>query len=597
MAGDERLLEYYERELSYLRSAGDAFARAYPKVARRLELSGDESPDPHVERLLEGFAFLAARIHQNIDDSTSDVANNLLEQLYPHALRPVPSATIACFTADPAKVSLAAGHTVARGTALFAHASEGESVYFRTCYPVALWPIGVAAIDVNEETSADNVVRSRLRLTLRYPKDFGAAGERPATLRFYVKGGSHSGAELFDLLLAHTAEVQWRAGALRARKLNAMPRLVGLTADQALLPERADTHAAYRLLLEQFAFPAKFHFFDIDCDGIDFAGTQGELLFVLERKPPANLHIENDAIQLGCTPVVNLFRRTAEPLRITGRQAQYKLVADHHRYRSTEIYSVERVMCPAAGQLGVDIPTYFSARAGANGSDLSGPRWFARRVNSMSAGAPGSDIELTLVDPDFDPAEVAAPRTLTAQVLCTNRQLARELDVNAELAIEDAGPIAAIRALHKPSAQVQPSLDGAARWKLVAQLSLNQWSLAEGSEALASLQQLLSLNNLTHELAAENQIRSITSMTCVRKVLFVGSGDDGWCGYRQGYRVSLTLSKQAARGSSQMAFLAVLHRFLALFAGINTFVELAVVDELGKDVRVLAALPAKHLCL
>jgi type VI secretion system protein ImpG len=600
----ERLLDYYERELAYLRSAGQAFARRHPKVAERLELSADESPDPHVERLIESFAFLAARIHQNIDDSTSDVANNLLEQLYPHAVRPLPSATIARFDAGRAKINLAAGYTVARGTPLFTHSSEGDTIYFKTSLPVELWPLKVLSADLQTQDLAPLTglaeARSVLRLRIAYPAGFGANGAKPGKLRFYIQGGSDSAAQLCDLLLGRTRLVEWHAGERAPQRLAGLPGLVGLEPDEALLPERADTHAALRLLLEYFAFPAKFQFFELDCSALDFPtaatapaqGTdaEGELRFIFDRKPAGQVLLDAESIQLGCTPVVNLFERTAEPLRITGRQASYTLVADHHRLRATEIYSIERVLCPGMGLPHDELPGYFSSGY----KSAAGASWYARRVSGKGEA---NDMQLTLVDPDFAPARQAATRTLTAKVLCTNAQLARQLGASAELSIEDAGPIATIVVLHKPTEQIQPSLDGAARWKLVSLLSLNQFSLVDGPQARTRLQQLLLLNNLTGALAADSQVRGLTALSCRRVTRYMDAALDPWHGYRQGYSVRIQLDADHFRGSSQMLFCAVLHRFLALFASINTFVELVLEDELGKTLQTWQPLPSKHLSL
>ena len=75
------LLLYYERELTFLRQMGAEFAAKYPKVASRLVLEPDKCEDPHVERLLEAFAFLAARVHLKIDDEFPEITEALLNIL------------------------------------------------------------------------------------------------------------------------------------------------------------------------------------------------------------------------------------------------------------------------------------------------------------------------------------------------------------------------------------------------------------------------------------------------------------------------------------------------------------------------------------
>lgn len=601
----DRLRDDYERELRYLRNAGAEFAAANPGLASRLELSAEQSPDPHVERLLEGFAFLAARLHRNIDNSVSDLAGSLLEQLYPHATRPVPSATIASFEPDVGKVELAAGFPIPGGTALFGNAPDGASVHFRTTQALTLWPLSVVDVDLVTEglkELADHPdQRSVLSVRLEAPETFDLGAASLGALRFYVKGSSANAARLCDLLYGHTVQVRWRgAGQPPTTLANALPRFTGLDDSDALLPASDDTHPALRLLVEYFAFPLKFQFFDLDCSGLGTGDMQAakpgkriyELLFVLDIAPGAQMELEPDSLQLGCTPAVNLFARTSEPVRVNGTQSQYKLVADSHRERSTEIYSIEQLSSSAPGEKSVPLPRYFDYHG--SGKQAARVFWHARRGAAFKSGLRGSDMLLTFVDPEFDPS-TPATRTLLAKLLCTNRGLAETLPAGSELHGEDIGAIGKIRVLHKPSMQSQAAPDGAARWKLVSQLSLNHLSLVDGAKALDSLKELLSLNNLTGSVAAANQIGAIDSLACKRVMRYVG--DDPWQGYRYGYELTLRLAERGTRGSSALLFGAVLHRFLGMFAGINTFVELRMEHHNGRELHRWTPQPGRQVVL
>ncbi|GGC13450.1 type VI secretion system baseplate subunit TssF [Pseudoduganella buxea] len=581
MTPQEMLRDDYERELRYLREAGAAFARKHPAIAARLELSADESPDPHVERLLEGFAFLAARLQRRIDESVSEVAANLLEQLHPHAVRPLPSASIARFDVEQAKVDLAGGYRVERGTQLYAATAEGETVYLRTCYPVTLWPLSVARVDLLTERldalSDHPAMRGVLAVRLAYPADFDPAGVDLGPLRFHVSGNSPAAASLCDLLYGHVLEVRWRGPDRRSHPLpGALPRFVGLADDEALLPERPDTHSGLRLLLEYFAMPHKFQFFEQACAGLGggAAWEPGqprwcELLFVLDERPAAALDLAPDLLQLGCTPVINLFARTSEPVRITGTRTEYKLVADVYRERATEIYSIEEVTSLVPAEQARTVPPCF----GWHGTGVQAGRvfWHARRGPPFKPAARGSDMLLTFVSPHFDPT-VPAERTLVARLLCTNRGMAESLSPGTPLHLEDMGPVAAVRLLHRPTPQSDSAPTGAARWKLVSQLSLNQLSLAEGPQALDALKELLALNNLTGSVVADGQIAALAGLRCRRVTRHVG--DDPWLGYRHGYALALRLAPGGMHGSSELLFGALLQHFLTVFAGINTFVEL-----------------------
>ena len=603
MNAAEREREDYERELRYLRNAGAEFARANPAVAARIELSADGSADPHVERLIESFAFLAARLHRKIDDSVSELAANLLEQLCPHATRPLPSATVVRFAGAGGKADLSSGYHIAGGAALYGLLPNGDSVYFRTCCPVTLWPLSLVCpprleTEKLERYSGHPAKRSVLALTLRAAADHpgflpGAAGL--GTLRCYVKGAGEHAARLCDLLYGHTLEVRWRPPGWGERPgillAGVLPRFAGLEPEDALLPERGDTHPGLRLLLEYFAFPLKFQFFDLELSTLgreparESAAGWGTLEFVFGARPGAALELEPDAIELGCAPAVNLFPRTSEPLRITGMRADYKLIADSHRERSTEIYSIEEVASSAPGQRAVPVAPYYGFH-GLPGA-TSQVYWHARRGPAFKAGLAGSDMMLTFVDPAFDPATPEA-RTLAARLLCTSRGAAAGLHGGAVLHMEDAGDALAIHALHKPTAQSMAAPDGAQRWKLVSQLSLNHLSLVDGPDALASLKELLALNNLGGNPRADSQVGALQALHCRAVTRYID--DDPWQGYRRGYALTLQVGAGGMRGSSVLLFGAVLQRFLGSYAGINTFVELRLVQDDGRE---LFAWPAR----
>src|SRR2546427_10833989 len=131
-AMDERLLDHYNNELRHLREMAGEFAREFPKIAGRLALDKDAKeicPDPYVERLLEGFAFLAARVHLKLDAEFPRFTQGLLETVYPDYLCPVPSMAIVKFEAEEQEAALAAGFVLKRGTLLRSQLGKGD----RTC--------------------------------------------------------------------------------------------------------------------------------------------------------------------------------------------------------------------------------------------------------------------------------------------------------------------------------------------------------------------------------------------------------------------------------------------------------------------------------
>ncbi|HHR0204837.1 TPA: type VI secretion system baseplate subunit TssF, partial [Pseudomonas aeruginosa] len=209
---DADLLDYYQRELTWLRHAGGAFAERYPKVARRLQLAPGECPDPHVERLLEGFSLLTARLQRRLDDDYAEFSDALLEQLYPLALRPLPSCAIVQFEPDPTQGNLAEGYRLPRDTALFVTTRGGDSVHFRSSAEATLWPLAIdeATLLGGEEAQALTGVgaaRSALRLSLRCLGEYRWEELSIERLRIHLAASPMGCAILYDLLAAHTVQV------------------------------------------------------------------------------------------------------------------------------------------------------------------------------------------------------------------------------------------------------------------------------------------------------------------------------------------------------------------------------------------------------
>lgn len=580
---DAQLLDYYQRELTWLRHAGSQFAERYPKVARRLELSPGECPDPHVERLLEGFALLAARLQRRLDDDYAEFSDALLEQLYPLAMRPLPSCAIVQFEPDPSKGNLDAGYPLPRDTPLFVTTDKGQSIHFRTTAAVQLWPIEVTEallLGSDEAQALTGVAQSRsaLRLSLRCLGESQWANLGIEQLRIHLAASPVINACLYDLLGAHAVQVLAGSPGSVPLALKGLPQIVGFSDDEALLPDEDGVHPGMRLLAEYFAFPDKFHFFDLPMRGVSSDSQTLYLYIVFDRAPGNRLHLQASDITLGCAPVINLFPRTSEPLRPDGTRSEYRLIADSHRENSVEIHSIRGMR--ASSSAGVQrLPAYYGSQH--SGGDQQ-RYWHARRVSGMTPNRLGSDLLVSVVDTRFEPQTDLPDYSLTAELLCTNRHLAQSLPAGTPLGFERPGPVAWARLRNPPSAQSLPRLDGDSRWRLVSQLTLNHLSLVEGPQALDALKEILQLHNLRDEASALRQIDGLLSLSCERVIGHVGA--DAWRGWRNGLEVQLQLDPQHFVGSSAVLFSAVLAQFFSLYATANRFVR-TVLMQSDKEVK------------
>jgi type VI secretion system protein ImpG len=577
------VLSYYQRELLYLRNQGNAFAQLYPKIAARLELDGEGSADPHVQRLIESFAFLTARLQRSLDNEFPELPAAMLDVLYPQLVNPVPSMAIARFDVDAAQARAVAGFTLPAHTQVFGSAIEarGERLTcrFRTAYPVDLWPIRVARaafLSPAEFRFLDDLpgVASVLCLRLECLGRQGFADVTPQRLRFHIAGGPTVSGRLYELVFNNTVRVATLpegADAPNAMLPADAVRPVGFGKDEGVLPYPPSAHLGYRLIQEYFSFPEKFLFFDLEPLPSLGSGRAADLLFLLNAVPARHLDIGAESFALGCTPIVNLFTKTAEPITLDQTRVEYPLVPDNRFERSTEIHSILRV---AATSPYVDDSSDFQPYYSYNHHSIRTSQrafWITRRQPAMRADLPGSEILISFVDLNLQPARPPA-QTIFVQTLATNRGLAEQMPARTPLEIEVDAPVSRILCLAQPTRQLSPPMRGQTLWRLVSHLSLNHLSLGGGEESLAALREILRLYSQAGDDSIEKQIvgiHALSSRPVVRRI-----GSEAWRGFCRGVEVTLEFDETLYAGANAFLLSAVLSRFLALHAATDSFTEL-----------------------
>ncbi len=575
---NDDFLRYYKSELIYLRKMGRLFSERYPKLASRLELSPHECADPHVERLIESFAIISARIQRRLDSEFPEITASLLGVLYPHLVNPVPPMAIAHFEADPAQRKLTSGYTISKNTPLFAQTTEGLTCRFRTGYPVTLWPLEVAGASFEPKAQFDFLdAAPRVAAVLRVR--LAATGVSLAELdfhrlRFYLNGSSSLVSTLYELLFAHTVGVVILAGDGVPHSLPGDSILpVGFRPEEEVLPYPAHAHPAYRLLQEYFVFPEKFHFFDLDRLEFHSAGKLLDILILLNQSPQERLCVDRHTFCLGCVPVINLFSKTTEPIRLDHRQMEYRLVPDMRRERTMEIHSIVSVTASSNPQeQSVSFEPFYSFHHRQDGKEQKA-FWHARRAPTGHIDRPGTEIFLSFVDLDFRPSS-PPNQTVFAHTLCTNRELAVQLPAGALFQLEDAAPIAHTHCFGKPTPPAYPLMGGATLWALISNLSLNHLSLSGGKESLLALKEILRLYGLSNRPSTWQQIEGIREMTCRNVVRRVGK--DAWRGFCRGTEVTLVFDEEMYEGNGVFLLASVLNHFFSLYASLNSFTQLVI---------------------
>ncbi len=587
----EELLDYYERELAYVRQLGGKFAEKYPRVASRLLLEPDRCDDPHVERLLESFAFMAARVHLRIDDDFPEVTAGLLGIVAPHYLRPIPSMTIVECQVDPDQGKQTAGQKIPAGTSLATRRLvDGQPCRFRTAYPVELWPFAVSECEWRQPERLSDPVRvpgaaGVLRLQLQCSRDVLFSQLNPPKLAFHLAGESNVVYTLYELLCRNCIAILVRNPQQRGGKVVSIPvsrlRPIGFDEDEALLPYPRRSFDGYRLLQEYFTFSEKFLFFELaGLDAIAQAacGPQAEILFCFsrfersERSQDLETGVSARTLRLGCTPVVNLYSQVAEPILISHTRHEYPVIPNSRRQDKMEIHSIDEVTAARTStreSIPVD-PLYayrYQARSAANRV-----YWHAlRRRNEVGEREP-STMHLSLVDIDGSMTEPNA-QVLTVRCSCSDFDLPSRLPFGLEegdFAAEEFPVVRQITALRRPTPSYDPPLAKGQLWRLVSQLSLNYLSLAE--EGMTALQEILRLHNFTDSSYLENQIGGIVRLGSRPHFAIMQSAYGNLPA--RGTRVELELDERQFVGGGVYLFANVLDRFLGSYTSINSFCQL-----------------------
>src|SRR5581483_6332988 len=411
------LLLYYDRELTYLRQMGQLFAAKYPKIASRLVLEADKCDDPHVERLIEAFAFLAARVHLKIDDEFPEITEALLSIVYPHLIRPIPSMSIVEFSLDLEQGKLSTGFDIPRDSVLYSKPVDGVPCKFRTCYDTTLWPLGVAHAEWQSPDRLPPAVKAgsaagAVRLELRCGQDVEFPKLGMDRLRFFLSGESGFVHTLYELLCCNLMRIVVRdpTPGSRVKPVTLAPsclRPVGFEADEGMVPYSPRSFIGYRLLQEFFSFPEKFFF--IELTGLEEVWAAGfkanaELIFLFSRFEREGRHEALEAgvsvrtFRIGCTPVVNLFAQTAEPILLDQQKYEYPIVPDVRRPNAMEIFSVDEVASIShQKQEIVKFQPFYSFRHAAV-AEKQETFWLANRRASGRPNDDGTDVYLSLVD-------------------------------------------------------------------------------------------------------------------------------------------------------------------------------------------------------
>jgi len=508
----ESLLPYYNRELAAIRKLAGEFADAYPKVAGRLRITRDAVDDPYVDRLLEGVAFLAARVQQRLDDELPEFSETLLEMLSPHLLAPVPSMTTIRLATPPDATGAV---RVPRGLMLETEPVRGEPIRFATAHEVTLWPVAVETFRLSGQpiaAPANNRVQGAaacLRIGLRVTTpDLTFDKMGLDRLRLHFRGVGALPAQLLELLCTSTLGIAVADGPGDARPTLLGPECLapgGFSPQESALPWPNRAFAGYRMLTEWFAFPEKFLY--VDLSGLEartLVHANGRLdifIYLSRAMPELERALSPENVALGCTPAINLFPHRCEPISLDGTQSEWMVVPDARRPAALEVYAIEQVR-------------------------ESRPDGQRRPVLPFGAGQP-------------------------------------------RLRVSQGGMQLAVDCLSPPTPTLRPGLNDRGAWRLISHLALNHLSVTGGEAGAAALREILRLHDLRDTAETRAALGALVSVDAKPGVARLPGGRVG--AFARGLDVTLTFDAQTWQAAGLYPLAQVLERFLALQVSVNAF--------------------------
>lgn len=600
---DTRLLRHYENELLYMRDMGAEFAEAFPKIASRLGMEGVEVLDPYVERLLQGVAFLSARVQLELELQYPQITSHLLEIVYPHYLSPTPSMMIAAFGADVTNTALKDGYRLQRHTPLRSRPLEGETTpcEFRTAADVTLWPIEITEaeyIDGRGELVAAGVTggrdaRAALRLRLNRVDGESMSDLPMDNLVLHLSAAAGNAWALLELMCTQTTGLTGRSTDRRADWAVPLAKGAvvqrGFDPDEALLPCPRRTFDGYRLLQEYFAMPERFLFLELQGLRPALEKAQGSdvdiyILFGEGRRDLAPMIVPS-AFVLNAVPAINLFPKRCDRVHLSTRDTEHHVVPSRTAALDYEIHTLTSVTGISTGNVDdVQFRPFYSSNDFTAAGD-NHPAYYTvsrkmrqrsekERLRGVRTNYLGSETYLTLIDRAQSPYSANLDQ-IAVEALCSNRDLPLLLATGGDdvFHLPEGGPVNSVRLPVTPTRPTPTLAQGETAWRLISHLSLNYLSISDtgqgdGAEAL---REMIGLYAPLGDRVTQKQLEGITAVTSrpiVRRM-----SDEVLSTAVRGLEITLHFDDSFFEGASVYVLGGVLERFFRKYATLNSFTE------------------------
>lgn len=580
----EELLPYYEKQLQEFGQQSREFAQKYPKIAQRLSLNQEQIDDPHIERLVQAFSLIAARIDKKLADSYEVFTRSLFEVMFPQYLKPFPACSVVSFEDINKIKQLTEVHEIPKATSLKSRSFKGVQCEFSTTQPVRLLPIALKSLNFKTHPRTHMYLNQNATLSLGFEIYQGSRQLLiNENLPIYLDAIANFPLQVLDSIFHASTGFSLRIGN-RVIEIAHPFAVMGFAESESLLPIDQHTHHAYRLLMEYFCFPEKFNYLNLNLNFLKHL-TEEETAFEILIHLKINLNdqacIRNYTelnvanFKLFSTPVVNLFYKQAEPQKINHKQLEYPLLTDAHHPEFYQIYSiVEMNMIREKSnqdQIRVPILPFFAMSHYHQHNEQ-----YFYSLNQTQLQNNGVETHYSIVSKHLSPQSTKSD-FISTQLLCCNRDLPHEAlsQANNVLNLNESHLARRAMMLKRPSKPYYFEQNKNEQWRVISHLSLNTLSLMKG-DAVSHIKELLVLYNLPK--LKENQL----IIDAIKKIDFSLTQKlveaQPFPLFVRGIKVSLVIDSQIFKGHSLYIFSQLLSHIFNLKVQMNSYVDLVVSD-------------------
>ena len=575
----DSLLSYFEQELRFIRNEASQFAERHPGTARALGMRKDSIDDPQIARLIESVALMNGKLQQRLDESYPELTESLVNLLFPHYLRPVPSYSMldfAIFEEANAK------HSIPKGTEFDVASESGEPVVFRTSEDIALLPIQVASAEVlfapfelAKPAGAENA-KAMLELTIKATDSGIELRDLDIDqLKLHLKGESHFALRLYDVLAHGRCQVciQNNGKSYSLGKSALQP--IGFDVNDTILPYQAASFGGFKLLTEFFMFPERFQGFKLGLGNVMQQAIGSEFriqIFLNEMSVVQARSIQAQHFSLFCTPLVNLQTKVSEPLQVDFTQKQYPIYLDASQGNDLEVFSVDEVLDVTEGEP-FKVCQIYGDKYNSTETAL---RWQLVQ-DTHERGVLRSGLKVADIG---HVSATTSSRVWSVTTTATDGIRAGSLPVNSQVTCRESLTIpAAMNLLRRPTLPVRSRDANKNVWALLCHLHFNYHAILGTDDPTATLKNVFDLYN--HNQAVQNHIYIESLQNIEQEQVVAPIRVSGKTCFAYGTKISVTLDASNVNGGVSL-FGHLLDHFFAYFAGFNSFTQVDIYLE-GQD--------------